>query len=236
LPEDWQATIEPAFADASIASVAPVIVSQSDGSEIVAAGVKTNYGFQRILEGDGDAIADRVFGRLRPIGPTQWAAFYRRSMLEMIGNFDETVEDQYLDLDVALTLKRLGYRCQFAGQCVATIVRPVLITRQADLPHGGSAQRSIVRHGREDSPVGRGLLSFAKEVCSAPFQPSLFLHAIGRLSALRGQTRDQKFAGRLERINRTKLAIEKTGLTVFASDIAAQLNEEVDQTSLNRAA
>lgn len=236
LTNNWQSAIASAFEDSSVASVAPVIVPQSDPTEIVAAGIKTNYGFQRILEGDGDKIADRVFGRLKPVGPTQWAAFYRRSALELVDHFDEHVEDQYIDLDIALTLKNLGYRCRLEAQCVATIVCPALITRQADQPHGRSAQRSIVRHRFGDSPVGRGLLSFAKEVCLAPIQPSLFFQALGRLSALRSQPSDQKFALRMQQISRTKSAIEKSGLAVYASDVADQLHRENHDVPMKRAA
>ena len=236
LPTNWQSMIEPSFERKTIASVAPVIVPLAEPTEIVAAGVRTNYGFQRILEGDGDKVADRVLSRLRPIGPTQWAAFYRRSTLEMIGNFDETIDDQYLDLDVALTLKSLGYACHFAAQCMATITRPLLITRQADLPHGGSAQRSIVRHGQDDSAIGRGLFSFVKEVCCTPLQPSLLFQAMGRLGELQSKPCDLRFASRVKRIHRTKQAIEKSGLTVVASDVTAQLGSETEQTSLKRAA
>lgn len=236
LPENWQSDIGPIFADEKVASVVPLIVSLSAPSEIVAAGIKTNYDYRRILEGDGDKTADRVFGRLRPIGPTQWAAFYRRSTLELAGNFDATVDDQYLDLDIALTLKSLGYRSHFAAQCIATISRPTLITKQADLPHGNSAQRAIVRHGRGDSPLGRGLLSFTKEVISTPLQPSLFLQAMGRIGSLGTNVNDQKFAKRIERINRMKSSIEKSGLKIHASDLATEVQLETQRSTLKRAA
>ena len=236
LPENWQSDIGPGFADEQVASVVPLIVPLSDPSEIVAAGLRTNYGFQRILEGDGDKTADRVFGRLRPIGPTQWAAFYRRSTLELAGNFDTTVDDQYLDLDIALALKSLGYRSHFAAQCVATISRPALITKHADQPHGDSAQRAIMRHGRGDSPLGRGLFSFAKEVMSALLQPTLFFQAMGRIGALSTNVNDQKFAKRIERINRMKSSIEKSGLKIHATDLAAEVKLETQRAALKRAA
>ena len=236
LPENWQSDIGLGFADEKIASAVPLIVPLTDPREIVAAGLKTNYGFQRILEGDGERIADRVLGRLRPIGPTQWAAFYRRSTLELIGNFDTTVDDQYLDLDVALALNRLGYRSHFAAQCIATISRPTLITKHADQPHGHSAQRSIVRHTREDSPFGRGLLSFTREVISTVLQPSMFFQAIGRIGAFGTNVNDQAFAKRIEQVNRMKLSIEKSGLKVHASDLAAEVQLETQRAALKRAA
>lgn len=236
LPELWQSEIGPCFDDEKVASVVPVIVPLAEPSEIVAAGVKTNYDFRRILEGDGDKIADRVLGRLRPIGPTQWAAFYRRSTLELAGNFDVTIDDQYLDLDIALALKSMGYRSHFAPQCAATIARPNLITKEADQPHGNSAQRAIVRHGREDSPLGRGLLSFTKEVLATVLRPSLFFQAMGRIGALGTNVNDQKFARRIERINRMKLSIEKSGLKIAASDLAAEVQLENQHAAARRAA
>lgn len=236
LPEHWQSEVVTSFADENVASVVPVIVPQANPSEIVAAGLRTNYDFRRILEGDGDKIADRVFGRLRPIGPTQWAAFYRRSTLELAGNFDASVDDQYLDLDIALTLSSLGYRSHFAANCIATICRPALITKQADQPHGNSAQRAIVRHCGDESPLGRGLLSFTKEVFLTLIQPSLFFQAMGRIGALSTNINDQKFAKRIERINRMKLSIEKSGLKIHASDLAAEVQLETQRVTSQRAA
>lgn len=236
LPENWSTEIAQSFADEKVASVVPVIVPLSDPSEIVAAGLKTNYDFRRILEGDGGKIADRVLGRLRPIGPTLWAAFYRRSTLELAGNFDTSVDDQYLDLDIALALKGLGYRSHFAAQCIASVSRPTLITKEADQPHGNSSQRAIVRHSRGDSPLGRGLLSFAKEVVLSPFQPSLFFQAMGRMGAFGTNVNDQKFAGRIKQVNRMKLSIQKSGLKLHASDLATEVQRETERSALKRAA
>ena len=236
LPENWQTVIEPKFADEKVASVAPIIVSGPEPDCIVTAGLRTNYGFQRILEGDGEKTAKRVFARLRPVGPTQWAAFYRRSTLELAGNFDASIDDQFVDLDVAVTLKNLGYRCELVTNCVAKISRPMLITQQADRPHGLASQRAIVRHGKGDSPIGRGLIVIAKELVSIPFQPSLLMQALGRLAGLRTLPQDQKFAQRVAKINRMKSSIEKTGLKVFASDLTAELQKQTDDDALNRAA
>ena len=236
LPDNWQSHIGTCFADEAVASAVPVIAPLADPGEIVAAGLKTNYGFQRLLAGDGERIADRVFGRLQPIGPTQWAAFYRRSTLELAGSFDATVDDQYLDLDIALTLNSLGYRSHFASRCVATISRPTLITKHADQPHGHSAQRAIVRHSRGDSPLGRGLLSFTKEVILTLVHPSMFFQAMGRLGAMGTNANDQAFAKRIQRANRMKFSIEKSGLKIHASDLAAELQLETQRTALKRAA
>lgn len=227
LPEHWQSLVQPKFDAPEVASVAPLIVSSAEETEIVAAGLKTNYGFQRMLEGDGAKIADRVFQRLRPIGPTQWAAFYRRSALQRVSHFDRSVDDQYIDLDLSLTLKRLGYRCQLATDCVATIDRPVLITKQADRAHGLSAQRAITRHGQGDSAIGRGLVSFAKEIICTPLQPNLFAQAMGRLAGMKARPGDRKFAAQIDQIKRTQSAVEKSGLNVFGTDAATDIAQSV---------
>lgn len=236
LPEDWQSLIASAFEDPAVASVAPVIVARPDPDEIVAAGVGTNFGFQRILVGDSNKVADRVLARLRPIGPTQWAGFYRRSALRLVGEFDVTIEDQYLDLDIALTFRNLGFGCQLASACQVQIARAELITRQADQPHGLAAQRSIARHGRGESSTARGLFCFAREVCLTPLQPSLFFQAVGRLGAVKSRPGDLQFAKRIQQIRRTKLAIEKSGMKVVVDDVAQQLDHDNQSVGLRRAA
>lgn len=244
LPENWQSTVEPMFSANDVASVAPVLVSSSDETEIVAAGLKTNYGFQRLLEGDGAKVADRVLQRLRPVGPTHWAAFYRRSALGLVSNFDRTVDDQYIDLDLSLSMKTLGFRCQLAVDCIATADRPVLVTKEADRAHGLSAQRAIVRHGNGDSPVGRAIVSFAKEVVCSPLHPNLFAQALGRLAGLKSRPSDRDFAAEIDQIKRTKSAVERSGLSVLTTDVAddiaatdgSQLRHGDAATSFNRAA
>jgi hypothetical protein len=99
-----------------------------------------------------------------------------------------------------------------------------------------SAQRAIVRHGRGDSPIGRGLVSFAKEVVCTPLQPGLFAQAVGRLAGLKTRPSDLKFAAAIEKVKRTKSAIEKTGLNVFPTDVAASLLHHDSDATFKRAA
>lgn len=98
-----------------IDAVAGVLVSERDPSRIDSAGViadSTLLGF--------DYLSGEPLGALEsatdPLGPTGGAALYRRAAFEAVGGFDEQIFLYYEDLDLALRMRRAGYRCRLAGK------------------------------------------------------------------------------------------------------------------------
>lgn len=236
LPEGWGGIVEDNFSDPSVASAVPIITGQATPDQIVAAGVKTNYHYRRMLVGRGSKLAQRVFGRLNPLGPTSWAGFYRRSTLAMIGDLDLKLEDQYFDLDLALTLKAMGYSSTSMPDCVCMVERPAIVIREAETAHGQSAQRSIARHASHESAFSRGCASFVAELFAGIFFPGLFQQAMGRLGASRFRSVDRAFAERVSEIVRRKNAIEKTGLRVHEQELSSDVSEAIERRQKRRAA
>ena len=236
LPEGWGPIVTDAFVDSAVSSATPIIVSQSKPDRIVTVGLKTNYHFHRMLVERGSKLAPRVLGRVSCIGPTSWAAFYRRSTLAMIESWDSQIEDQYFDLDIALTLKALGYRNEVLPDCVCQFNRPAIVGREADQPHGQSAQRAIARHVANDSAFRRGWVSFIAEIFMAIWKPGSFQQAVGRLRAPHYKAEDQAFKQRVSQLSRHKLVIEKTGLSVFEEELSADVDRSIRANAQQRRA
>ena len=177
LPDHWQQEIEDGFRNRAIGSVTPLIVDAADRRKLVAAGVNAGRGLNRRIDGQGKRNASRVLKHLRPAGPTLWAAFYRRDVLAEIGDLDEQLDEGYLDLDLALAAKSLGYVSRMAEHCVLAVERPYLITREAALPHGESAHRALQRH-RPDASTGDRVLSIIADALTGVFRTAMFTHAI----------------------------------------------------------
>lgn len=231
LNDRWDSIVESQFSDEKTGSVSPLLVSPSRKDRLVAAGVATNYRFARTLVAPGKTLARRVLSRIRPAGPTSWAAFYRASSLAMIGCLEQRVEDSYFDLDLALSLGRLGFHNTVAQECVCEISSPAEFNKEARRPHGQSAQRSIARHSPE-SGFGRAAFSFASEIVSALFKPGAFQQAVGRFSASRFCEDDREFNERLQAVIRQNSAMEKAGLRVATPPIG----DQVTPTAQRRAA
>ena len=236
LPEGWGQIVEDKFSDPSVASAVPIIAGQAKPDQIVAAGVKTNYHYRRMLVEQGSKLAQRVFSRLNPLGPTSWAGFYRRSTLAMIGDLDSKLEDQYFDLDLALTFKAMGYSSTSMPECVCLVERPAMIIREAETAHGLSAQRSIVRHASHESAFSRGCASFVAELFSGIFSPGLFQQAMGRFGASRFRSGDGAFAERIDEIVRRKKVLEKSGLRVHEQELSKDVSEAIEHRQKQRRA
>lgn len=206
LYDGWERPIERAFAKKKTATVSPAINSSEKPCRIVTGGVKTDSGFRRRLVGTGIRKGKAL--KHLPLGPTSFAAFYRRSALALIGKIDERMDSHYVDLDVALSLKKLGFKCSYEPSCMFTVDREPRITRETTLPHGTSAQRAFSRY-RNDSTLGTLVSNVVTEIVRSPFNPWYFQQAMGRLNAKRLGALDEKFASQLaNKVREMKLASE----------------------------
>jgi hypothetical protein len=211
------------FADTNVGSVSGQLLSPRSTDKLVCAGVEASFGFSRKLVGDDMIVSRRNLQRTKPVGPTLWAAFYRVSALNSIGGFDETVESQYLDLDVALALQQAGFTCRFVADVTASmdIVKPFY--READQTHGRSAQRAIRRHGNES--FGRAIISGVGELVVGMVNPSRLVHLSQRFLAGKFSRHDRVFADRLEMVSKKR----KLGLKLQIGD-----ELEVESAALQR--
>ena len=191
-----------AFADINVGSVSGQLLSPRSLDKLVCSGVEAGFGFSRKLAGDDMVVSRRNLQRTAPVGSTLWAGFYRVNALDVVGGFDETIDCQYLDLDIALSLNQAGYTCQFVPEVAASmdVVKPFY--READRTHGRSAQRSIRRHGNES--FGRAIVSGVGELFGGIVNPSRLIHLSQRFLAGKFARHDRAFADRMEEVARKR--------------------------------
>jgi len=201
LDENWESPVVDCFENDQVGCVTPLLVTPDNPNTIVACGVKKGIGFRRKIAGGNAKIAPRTLSRIRSMGPTSWAGFYRASALKQIGVCDEQLDSHYLDLDLALSLNTLGFQNQVASECVVLIERSTLVESELTLAHGKSAQRANNRHDLHagtSSPIVGTVGTVIAEMASAPFQPWQFKHAVQRIGARRFANRDHEFADHLD--------------------------------------
>ena len=193
IDEGWQESVIPTFEYESIACVSPLIVAETNPTRVLTAGVNVARGFRRKIVGQGVRVG-RKADRLSPLGPSSWAAFYRRSALDRLGTPDSQLDSVYLDLDIALGLQALGLRSVLRTECVFTIEDAELIVAETTMPHGNAAARANARYAAGKSTM----MESAIELATVPFKPWLFKHVMGKFSARSMKDVDEAYRRRLE--------------------------------------
>ncbi len=113
--EGWTESAMQRFEDDSVAAVAPIVARQSTG-QVVSAGVRSSItGARRVVLANAQSPSN--VPRVPCDGPDLMAGFWRRSAWERAGGFDLAFGDGYADLDLALTLMKLGYAAVVEPQC-----------------------------------------------------------------------------------------------------------------------
>lgn len=225
--EGWDKSLETVFENQQVASVTPIIVTPAHPNRVVAAGVKLGSGFRRQIVGRGKKVNSRAIDQVSPLGPISWAAFYRSSILEQIGGFDESLDSHYLDADIALSLKTIGYQSVCCHACVLKVDEPSLITDELVLPHGKSSQRSNLRHVaslKSKPSIAQSLLVIAKEIAASPFASWRLKHAAQRLGAWRKAKVDRDVAEQLSTLAKERKRLEAIGLRVHDSSNEVELD------------
>lgn len=194
LDECWDDSIREAFEDDQVASVSPSLVEEARPNKLVVAGVEVGSGNKRRYLGAGMRLG-RKARRLSPLGPSSWAGFYRRSVIDLLGTPDEQLDSHYLDVDLALGMRQLGFRSVFRSDCVMTVESHEEVAKELKIPHGTSAARA--QHRFELARPSSAIHSLF-ELMSAPFQPWLVKHVMGKLAAASMRDIDEAFARRLK--------------------------------------
>lgn len=182
LPEGWNESVASAFDDQSVGSVAAPIVHADTQDRIATGGVILGAGLNRKLVGAGQRLGKRSTKKLRPLGPTLWAGFYRTSLLQVVAPLCEQMAPCYLDVEIALAARSLDLSCHWLPEVAIYIDQPKAIQAEARQPHGRSAQRAARRHGL-NSGIASRMINAGFELLSSPLFPNMFPHAIGRLFA-----------------------------------------------------
>jgi hypothetical protein len=144
--QDWAEPAVDRFRQPDVAAVAPVICSSQDADRVLTAGVRYTAGGGRILHAAGRQLSRSSRLLRRKIDAAALpAAFYRRSVLGVLGGLDEGCGPSWTDIDFALSSKCLGYRCVLEPDCqvsagVAALANPV------GYQAGRGAERTFWRH------------------------------------------------------------------------------------------
>ena len=132
------------FGDPGIAAVAAVVVDRNDRGKIVSAGLGyrvegTAWRLGRHSRPDNVAAC-----RQDLCGPDTLAAFYRKSAIESVHGFAAWTGGVWAGIDLALALRRAGFRCALEPQCVAH-VRAAATDPEPAFRYGRNAERLFWR-------------------------------------------------------------------------------------------
>lgn len=171
-----------------IGSAIPVFVQQSSRETILSKGIVAGG---RMMPRH---VAD---SRQKPLGPSSWSAFYRRNHLELLYPVDESLHDDFLALDLALSLRTLGLGTKVIEECVMTIRSAKMLRPAVCQKTGRDAQRMIQRHVPRHRQSTAGVWAYAGELASAVMRPSHLVQTFGRWSAKSKRATDRAFSRRI---------------------------------------
>ena len=176
------------FAEPDVAAVAPVVVDRDHPERILSAGLRwTAAGsIGRIAAGkrlDRFAANDRVL-----CGPELAAAFYRRDVLETVEGLQHYGSELAAATDLALALRKAGYRAVQEPGCVTTATGELLASGGA-WREGLASERLFRRWAavpgwKRSWAAHAGLV--ALECLQFPLRPSILARLAGRFWATLG--------------------------------------------------
>jgi GT2 family glycosyltransferase len=99
--------------DATLASIAPLVLRWPAGTVIDSAGDEYDAGGYAYSRGKGKLLAPTYLQPCEVFSASGCAAFYRRDALLRIGGFPEHFTAYFDDLFIGSRLRQLGYRCWY---------------------------------------------------------------------------------------------------------------------------
>lgn len=197
--EGWcERPIEILKGNSKIASTAPPILNACQPKQILVSGISCSKSCKRIMIGGDSKSSWRKMNK-KVFGPSSWCAFYRREPLEQIfqavGQFgDPDFCDATLDLDLALSLKGLGYQHQVTSDYSVSSECP--IDEERFDQSGLDANRLRVRHRRylAKPNVLTGLLEIMGDAVAAFGSRANTRYLIDRLTNRKELVADRNFA------------------------------------------
>ena len=171
------------FQDPQIGLLSPILCSAEDHSIILATGVTYGCGGSRRVctEIGADSTAAR-----RIFGPTRTASYIRRAALIAVGGYSEVVGDQLTDIDLALSLKAIGFRSAVASDC-RVLARGVSVPDSPDFLSGLRAEVMFWRHAATNGwlkSLSAHPLTWAAEFFTGLPRPATLLATAGRMVGL----------------------------------------------------
>jgi hypothetical protein len=178
--EDWTSAALLHFDDASIAAVAPAMVSAQNPERVVAAGVDFTAAGARQLAQQGRAYNLPELVKTRPLAAPLCGGFFRKSVLEALDGFDASLSPHAAELDFALCAAALDLRTECEPASVLECASAPIDNRFAT---GRSLERIFWRHATAEQRRERSkahTMRLLGELGYAMIQPQWLGHAAGR--------------------------------------------------------
>ena len=209
------------FRDPDVAAVAAVVLAGDDRSVFSAGMAYRTEGTPWKLA-HGRSPADSAADQQHLCGPDLLAAFYRRSVLEVLDGFSLSAGDATTAIDAALALRYAGFRCLLEPECQVR-VNAAAASERLNFARGRDTEQLFWRwascHGWTRSLIGHVAL-VAGQCAICLWRPSMIVELAGRmwgaLRALLGRSGS----------NRPELAALQPSVIAASQLAAARLQNE----------
>ncbi len=190
------------FDKPKVGSVIPMVLNSNRGAQITLAGVTAAQHGSRIECRGTLNDGPPNLGKHQPAGPSLAAAFYRASIVGSLGGFDAAVGDELADLELALSMRRLGFETVLAPDSRLFLHDQAWQTKIGGFQAGKFAERLYRRH-LAGGMGARSLLLHAADVAAelarGGFTPSAAMRSIGRVAEMYNRSDRRHFHERLRR-------------------------------------
>lgn len=169
--EGWTEPVLRHFHDPTVASVAPHMLQSLESENLIAGGVAYRFTGRRLV-------------KKKILGPTLTAAFYRKAVFESLGRLDHGVGDCLADVDVALSMSALGYRCVSEPQSRVFTQEPPVIAKSGPWRRGREQERLFRKHAETVGKVRSRIAhswTLLIECLATSVYPPMGLKLLGRI-------------------------------------------------------
>lgn len=218
LHQGWERPVLAGFRDPGVAVVSPRLVAgdintTANGTSGIRILKSLRSKVVRVRNGQSAAVD----------GPTAWAGIYRNEALSWIDVDNTGLSDSTLGLELALSLRTLGYRCQFQSDCVLGCTPSMMEDAPASSVDEQNLERIQNRFVQDQNSgpgarILRDLLTFRWSAC------------LGKFAARRFAEADSQYRESLEKSCAARSRLEKAASLPLPSAVASS------QTAARRAA
>jgi hypothetical protein len=181
--EGWVETPLRQFKDPSVAAVAPLVLDRFQQQQIVSVGVGYRKGGSLRHIGEGKRLPGLGPWAAEMIGPSLLAGYYRKSVIEQLGGWDERLGAAGAAADMALGWKQAGLRTVLDPQSKVFAPPAARQLESGTFAQAMAAERMFLSHvaeGEWTPALLAHLFVAAADVCGSLPRPASLLKLLGR--------------------------------------------------------